>query len=79
MAPELDRCPEGERFAIYRATHKRLMREDATYPRRFSSYLTAVICLTIIPIAGWAVAVYLVFRQQEFQNQRIGDVLQAVA
>jgi hypothetical protein len=79
QTPGLDRYPEGERFAVYRATHKRLMREDTAYRRRFSSYLTALICLVIIPIVGWAIAAYLVFRQQEFQNRRIGDVLQSVA
>jgi hypothetical protein len=78
QTPGLDRFPEGERFAVYRATHKRLMREDAAYRRRFSSYLTALICLVIIPIVGWAIAAYLVIRQQEFQNQRIGDILQSV-
>jgi hypothetical protein len=78
QTPGLDRYPESERFAVYRATHKRLMREDTSYRRRFSSYLTALICLVIIPIVGWAIAVYLVFRQQEFQNRKIGNVLQAV-
>ena len=75
----LERYPQGERFAVYRATHKRLMREDTAYQRRFSSYLTALIILVIIPVVGWAIAAYLAFRQQEFQNLRIGDVLQAVA
>jgi hypothetical protein len=79
QTPGLDRYPKGEQFAVYRATHKRLMREDIAYRRRFSSYLTALICLIIIPIVGWAIAAYLVLRQQEFQNRRIGDVLQAVA
>ncbi len=79
MTPGLDRYPEGERFAVYRSTHKRLMQEDIVYRRRFNSYLTALICLIIIPIVGWAFAVYLAFRQQEFQNQRIGDVLQIAA
>jgi len=79
QTPGLDRYPEGERFAVYRATHTRLMREDTAYRLRFSSYLTALICLVIIPIVGWAIAGYLVFRQQEFQNRRIGDVLQSVA
>jgi hypothetical protein len=73
----LGRYPEDERFAVYRATHKRLMREDTTYRRRFSSYLTALVCLVVIPIVGWAIAAYLVIRQQEFQNRMIGDVLQS--
>ena len=78
QTPGLDRYPAGERLAVYRATHKRLMQEDTEYRRRFSSYLTALICLVIIPIVGWAVAAYLVIRQQEFQNRRIGDVLQSM-
>jgi hypothetical protein len=78
QTPGLDRYPEGERFAVYRATHKRLMREDASYQRRISWYLTASICLIFIPIVGWAVACYLGIRQQEFQNRRIGDFLQSV-
>lgn len=77
--PGLDRYPQGERFVVYRATHKRLMREDAVYQRRFSSYVTAVVCLALIPIVGWLAIIYLAFRQQEFQNQRIGNVLQSAA
>jgi len=79
QTPGLNRYPEGERLAVYRATHKRLMREDTAYRQRFSSYLTALICLVIIPIVGWAIAAFLIFRQQEFQNRRIGDVLQSAA
>jgi hypothetical protein len=75
----LDRHPQSERFAIYRATHKRLLREDVGYRKRWSSYIAAVVCLTIVPIIGWAAIVYLAFRQQAFQNRKIGDVLQAVA
>lgn len=75
----LDRYPDGERLAVYRATHQRLMQEDAAYRRRFSTYVTALICLMIIPIVGWTIAAYLIFRQQEFQNRRIGEVLQSVA
>jgi preprotein translocase subunit YajC len=55
------------------------MREDIAYQRRFSSYLTTLIILVIIPVVGWAIAIYLAIRQQQFQNRRIGDALQAVA
>jgi hypothetical protein len=79
QTPGLDRFPENERFAVYRATHKRLMREDIAYRRQFSSYLTTLVYLAVIPIAGWAIAAYLAFRQQAFQNRRIGDVLQSAA
>ena len=79
QTPGLDRFPENERFAVYRATHKRLMREDIAYRRQFSSYLTTLIILVIIPVVGWAIAIYLAIRQQQFQNRRIGDALQAVA
>ena len=79
QTPGLDRFPVSERFAVYCATHKRLMREDTAYQRRFSSYLTTLIIMLIIPVVGWAIAAYLVIRQQEFQNRRIGDVLRAVA
>jgi hypothetical protein len=79
QTPGLDRYPEGEQFAVYRATHKRLMSEDAAYRRRWSSYVAAIVCLVFIPIAGWIAVVILAFRQQEFQNQRIGDVLRPVA
>ena len=77
--PGLDRYPEGERFAVYRATHKRLLSVDSAYHRRWQRYIAAVVCLAIIPIVGWVAAVVLAFRQQAFQNQRIGDVLQSAA
>ena len=47
--PGLDRYSQGERFAVYRATHKRLMRGDSAYRQRFNSYLSGVICLGVIP------------------------------
>ena len=46
--PGLDRIPPAERFATYRATHKRLMREDESYRKRYNQY---VISYSII-IAG---------------------------
>lgn len=59
--------------------HKRLLSEDFAYHRRWQRYIAAVVCLAIIPVVGWVAAVVLAFRQQEFQNQRIGHVLQSVA
>ncbi len=75
----LERFPQHERFAVYRAAHKRLLSEDSAYHRRWQRYIAAVVCLAIIPIIGWIAAVVLALRQQEFQNQKIGDVLRAVA
>lgn len=75
----LERFPQHERFAVYRATHERLLIEDSAYHRRWQRYIAGVACLAIIPIVGWVAAVVLAFRQQEFQNQRIGDVLRTVA
>ena len=81
QTPGLNRYPEDERFAVYRATQQAIdAGEDVAYRRRFSSYLTALICLVIIPGCWYGhVAAYLVIRQQEFQNQRIGNVLQICA
>lgn len=76
QTPGLDRYPKSERFAVYRATHQRLLREDIAYQRRFSSYLTTLIFMVIIPVVGWAIAAYLAIRQQEFQNRKIGAALQ---
>jgi len=76
----LDRYPQQERFSVYRATHKRLMSEDSEYKRQCNSYTIRIVCFAVLlPVVGWILAVYLAFRQQEFQNRRIGDVLQAVA
>ncbi len=71
----LERFPQHERFAVYRAIHKRLLSEDSAYQRRWQRYIATVVCLAIIPIVGWVAVVVLAFRQQEFQNQRIGDLL----
>jgi len=76
----LERYPQNERFAVYRAMHKRLMREDVAYQRQCHSYTTRIVCLAVLlPVVGWIAAAYLAFRQQAFQNRRIGDVLQSVA
>src|SRR5512138_2362801 len=53
MTPGLDRYPEGERFDVYRATHKRLMREDAAYRRQWSSYVAGIICVAVVPLGGF--------------------------
>jgi multisubunit Na+/H+ antiporter MnhB subunit len=91
--PGLDRYPEQERFAVYRATHRRLMREDGAYQRRWSAYVAGIVCTSVVPFAGFwgapgllfsglcvmagvCAVVYLAFRQQEFMNRRIGDVLE---
>ena len=75
----LERFPQHERFVVYRATHKRLLSEDSAYHRHWQRYVAGMVCLAIIPIVGWVAAVALAFRQQEFQNQKIGDALRTVA
>lgn len=75
----LDRFPQQERFAVYRATHHRLLQEDPVYHRRWQRYVAALVCLAIVPVVGWVAAVVLAFRQQEFQNRRIGDALRGAA
>jgi len=37
--PGLDRIPPAERFATYRAIHKRLMSEDESYRERHNQYV----------------------------------------
>ena len=51
--PGLDRYPEHERFAVYRATHKRLMSEDAAYRKHWNSYVAAIVCVAVIPAGGF--------------------------
>src|SRR5438270_11538271 len=51
--PGLDRYPERERFAVYRATHKRLMSEDAAYRRQCNSYVSGIVCVAVIPAGGF--------------------------
>jgi hypothetical protein len=51
--PGLDRYPERERFAVYRATHKRLISEDAAYRRKWSSHVAGIVCVAIVPAGGF--------------------------
>jgi hypothetical protein len=51
--PGLDRYPERERFAVYRTTHKSLMREDVAYRRQWRSYVGGIVCVAIVPISGF--------------------------
>jgi len=46
--PGLDRFPKHERFAKWQDTHKQLLREDASYRRRFNTYLFSMIFLACI-------------------------------
>lgn len=71
----LDRFPPRERFAVYRATHQRLLAEDRAYHQRWQRYIAALICLTTVPVFGWIAGIVLVCRQQEFQNLCIGAAL----
>jgi hypothetical protein len=79
QAPGLDRFPEKERFAVYLSAHQRLMQGDTTYRGRCRSYWAAVVCLALVPVLGWAILLWLAFRQQNFQNQRIGELLNGTA
>ena len=54
--PGLDRIPPADRFATYRATHKRLMREDESYRKRHNQY---VILYSIIIAAAFLGVVLL--------------------
>ncbi|MBL9134560.1 MAG: hypothetical protein JNK85_01765 [Verrucomicrobiales bacterium] len=72
----LQSVPAEERLRIYRQTHKRLLSLDPTYRRRWRSYMAAVVALAFVPVLGWVAIVYLAFRQQAFQNGRIGEALQ---
>jgi hypothetical protein len=47
--PGLESFPQQERLAVYRAAHKRLMREDAAYRRQWNSYVIGIVCVSIIP------------------------------
>ena len=51
--PGLDRIPAAERYATYRATHKRLMREDEAYRTRHNQYLSSVIVAAVVPGTIW--------------------------
>jgi len=50
--PGLDRYPVHDRFTVYRATHKRMMREDAAYRRQWSSYVAGMVCVAVVPVGG---------------------------
>jgi len=77
QAPGLNRYPESERLAVYQATHRRLLQLDRVYRVRCRSYWVAVVGFALVPVLGWAVCIGLAFRQQNFQNQRIGELLNA--
>ena len=72
----LERFPERERFDVYRSKHQQLMGQDSGYRRRYNSFMAGVVCLALVPVLGWMGAIWLAWRQQEFQNRRIADVLQ---
>lgn len=79
QAPGLDRYPEMERFAIYQSTHRRLLQSDRVYRERCRTYWVVVVCCALVPVFGWVVCLWLAFRQQNFQNQRIGELLNGAA
>jgi hypothetical protein len=53
--PGLERFPKRERLAKWQAAHKHLLREDVRYRKRFHSYLTTMVCLSIplMAVYGW--------------------------
>src|SRR5262245_57066146 len=53
--PGLDRYPEHDRLSVYRATHKRLMREDGAYRGKWSSYVAGIVCLATAPFLGFVI------------------------
>ncbi len=54
--PGLDRYPERDRFTVYRAAHKRLMRADAAYRRQWRAYVAGMVCVAVIPASGGVVS-----------------------
>lgn len=46
----LERFSEAERFQIYRATHKRLLRENAAYRRSYQCRFSALVAAIILPL-----------------------------
>lgn len=56
QTPGLDRYPEDERLPVYRATHKRLMSEDASYRRQWTSYVAGIVCVAVVPVGAFAAA-----------------------
>jgi hypothetical protein len=50
--PGLERYPQRERFAAWRALHKQLLKDDPQYRKRFHAYLSSNICLACILGAG---------------------------
>ena len=50
--PGLDRFDPAERFSIYRRVHRLLMREDATYRKRYQQYIASIIMLAGVPGAA---------------------------
>lgn len=75
QAAGLNRYPENERFAVYHSTHRRLLQLDKVYQERCRSYWMALVVCALVPVIGWTVCLWLAFRQQRFQNQRIGEFL----
>jgi heme/copper-type cytochrome/quinol oxidase subunit 4 len=51
--PGLDHIPPNERYVTYSATHKRLMREDVAYRKRFNQYLSSIIVAVVVSGSVW--------------------------
>lgn len=45
--PGLSRYPENDRFAVYRATHKRLLRDDVAYRSHRNSHVGGIVAASI--------------------------------
>jgi hypothetical protein len=50
--PGLERYPQQERFAAWRAVHKHLMRNDPPYLKRFFRFISSIFWLTCIFMAA---------------------------
>ena len=48
----LERYPQKERLAVYSAAHKRLMREDVAYRRRWNSYVAGLVGFIFVGLSG---------------------------
>lgn len=50
--PGLDHIPPAERFAIYRATHRRLIREEESYRKRYNHYVISYSLIIAVVFFG---------------------------
>lgn len=87
--PGLARVPVEERFRVFRKVHRQLMREDPAYRTRFYKYVLGILALCasaaaahsgtvsgiLLPFVTAVPILYLAFRQQQYMNERVGEIL----